>query len=218
MKYCKQTKKLFFGKYVHKIAVRISVASLFRGNNLQNTKLELDRFIANINPRTNRTTGVHGLYWMRNGVSIDELLLARQLATLLEDFEDFSMRVEGPTLGLYSNDDDLITKVSSVGSLYIEEVSSPETDDIKQFLLSTPKAIIRSTYTHKYKVTVAALGNNAITFVEWANKVPKVKVASKKFKYGGYFYVADQKTLSMCNIFLGDKIRKVEELVTGSEF
>ena len=34
---------------------------------------------------------------------------------------------------------------------------------------------------------------------------------------GGYFYVADQKTLSLCRIFLGDKIRRVDELRTFEE-
>ena len=84
-------------------------------------------------------------------------------------------------------------------------------------MLTTPKAIIRKEYTHKYKVTINALWESADNFKAWAVKLPKIKTTGNKYRFGGHFYVADEKTLSLCHIFLADKIRKVEQLVTTTE-
>jgi hypothetical protein len=130
---------------------------------------------------------------------------------------DYTLRVESSSLGLYSNDIDFIEKVTTIKDIHIEETSQAADNKVKEFLLSTPKAIIRKEYTHKYKVTVNALWDSADSFTTWAHKLPKIKTTGNNYKFGGYFYVADEKTLSLCHIFLSDKVRKVEELVTFEE-
>jgi len=211
----KKTTKLFFGKYVYKVALRLPVASTFRGNQLTVIKLELailkERFV------TNKTNRIQVGGWNRQLASKDDVDRAIAVADALETLSSYTLRVESTTLGLYSNDDDFFHKILSIPGIQVEETAEPADVKTKDFLLSTPKAIIRKEYTHKYKVTVNALWDSADNFKTWAGKLPKIKTTNNKYKFGGHFYVADEKTLSLCHIFLADKIRKVEQLVTTTE-
>jgi len=211
----KKTTKLFFGKYVYKIALRLSVASKFRGNNLKNITEELESLKEQF--ANNKLSRMQMGSWSRTSVTIEDVFMGMNLVDVLETLSSYTLRVEGSTLALYSNDIDFFHKVLSIPSVYVEETSEPVDQKIKEFLLTTPKAIIRKEYTHKYKVTVNALWESADNFKAWAVKLPKIKTTSNKYRFGGHFYVADEKTLSLCHIFLADKIRKVEQLVTTTE-
>jgi hypothetical protein len=211
----KKTTKLFFGKYVYKVAVRLPVASKFRGNNLKRISEDLESLKEQF--ANNKLTRMQMGSWSRSSFTIEDVFLGMNLVDVLETLSSYTLRVEGSTLGLYSNDDDFFHKVLSISGVYIEETSEPVDQKTKTFLLTTPKTIIRKEYTHKYKVTVNALWESADNFKAWAVKLPKIKTTNNKYRFGGHFYVADEKTLSLCHIFLADKIRKVEELVTTTE-
>jgi len=216
MSYSKKTNKLFFKKYVYKIAIRTPVASQFRGKNPILTKLQIAVLEDKIKRNGTMTVNAGG-YYNKKYATLAEIQIAKQILGVLETFDDYGLRVECNTLGLYSNDPAFIQSIENIIGIDIEETAEPENDEIKKFLLSKPKAIIRKEYTHKYKVTVKPLWSEADNFVEWAKKLPKIKVASRKYTYGGHFYVADEKTLSLCHIFLSDSITKIEELVTTAE-
>lgn len=211
----KKTTKLFFGKYVYKVAVRLPVAFKFRGNNLKNISEGLEHLKEQF--ANSKLTRIQQGSWSRSSFSVEDVYTGMNLVEVLETLSSYTLRVEGSTLGLYSNDDDFFHKVLSIPSIFIEETSEPVDQKTKTFLLTTPKTIIRKEYTHKYKVTVNALWESADNFKAWAVKLPKIKTTNNKYRFGGHFYVADEKTLSLCHIFLADKIRKVEELVTTTE-
>lgn len=211
----KKTTKLFFGKYVYKVALRLPVAAKFRGNKLTVVKLELAILKERFADRKVNHVQMGG--WNRSLASLDDVNRGLVIADVLESLSSYTLRVESTTLGLYSNDDDFFQKILSIPGIVVEETSEPADLKTKEFLLSTPKAIIRKEYTHKYKVTVNALWDSADSFKTWAVKLPKIKTTNNKYTYGGHFYVADEKTLSLCHIFLADKIRKVEQLVTTTE-
>jgi hypothetical protein len=215
--YQKKTTKLFFNRFVYKVAVRTPLSTLFRGKNLPNTRQQIeilaDRFSNNRVSSTNITNG----WRSRQQATSTDVFVGLLLLDQLESLSDFTLRVENSTLGLYSNDLDFISKITNIVNIDVEEIAVPETDEVRDFLLSNPKAIIRGEYTHKYKVTITGLWDSADNFKEWAVKLPKIKTTNNKYKYGGHFYVADEKTLSLCHIFLADKIRKVEQLVTTTE-
>ncbi len=212
--YKKTTKKLFFGKFVNKVAVQTSLAGYFRGNKLDKIKLDINIVSRRI---TDKLQSVQiGGSWSKKYAKIEDVQIALEIVGILESLTDYTLRVEGCTLSIYSNDD-VIKKVTNIKNIHIEETSQAADDKIKEFLLTTPKAIIRKEYTHKYKVTVNALWDSADSFTTWADKLPKIKTTGNTYKFGGYFYVADEKTLSLCHIFLSDKVRKVEKLVTFEE-
>ena len=212
--YKKTTKKLFFGKFVNKVAIQTPLAGYFRGNKLDRIKLDINIVSRRITDKL--PTVQIGGSWSKKYANIEDIRIAREIVTVLESLPDYTVRVEGWSLSMYSNDD-IIKKVSNIKNIHIEETSQAADDKIKEFLLSTPKAIIRKEYTHKYKVTVNALWDSADSFTSWAGKLPKIKTTGNNYKFGGYFYVADEKTLSLCHIFLSDKVRKVEKLVTFEE-
>jgi len=211
----KKTTKLFFGKYVYKVALRLPVAAKFRGNKLTVIKLQLAILKERFADRKVNHVQMGG--WNRQLASLADITRGLAIVDVLETLSSYTLRVESNTLGLYSNDDDFFHKVLSVPDIEVEETSEPVDLKTKEYLLSNPKVIIRKEYTHKYKVTVNALWDSADNFKAWAVKLPKIKTTKNKYKYGGHFYVADEKTLSLCHIFLADKISKVEQLVTTTE-
>jgi hypothetical protein len=215
LNYKKTTKKLFFGKFVNKVAVQTPLAGYFRGNKIERTKLDIGIVSKRLTDQKLQSVQIGGS-WSKTYAKIEDIQISREIITVLESLSDYTVRVEGWTLSIYSNDD-FIKNVTNIKNIHIEETSQAADDKVKEFLLSSPKAIIRKEYTHKYKVTINALWDSADSFTAWADKLPKIKTTGNSYKFGGYFYVADEKTLSLCHIFLSDKVRKVEELVTSEE-
>jgi hypothetical protein len=216
MKQLKKTKKLFYDKYVYKAVVITPLASMFRGANIENTLAEIDHFLRSMEYQ-GETSKVVGSRWNSRKVTVQEVRRDLALVHLLSSESDYFIRVEGDILSVYSSDESIIDTVTELYQGHLREVWRPENDKVKAFLLSTPKQIIRAEYSHKYKVTVNGL-NDPGTFKQWAEKIPKLKIMPRNdYLIGGYFYVADQKTLSLCRIFLGDKIRRVDELRTFEE-
>ena len=221
MWYCKKKKttKLFFNKYVNRVSINTPFAASFRGKKLENVQNMVDQVFA-IFVSKNMTGSVQiGSTWNRKYVSLDAVVGVSNLLKVLENYDDFTVRVEHNTLNIYCNDDSLIDSVSNIKELEVAEINTPQDQKARELLLNNPRSIIRADYTHKYKVTVSWLGQEqADSFVEWAKRLPKIKCASKKYCYGGHFYVADDKTLNLCRLFLSDKIRKVEQLIKAEEF
>lgn len=213
--YSKKTKKLFFDRYLYKVAVRTPLALYFRGSNLESTRRTIDA-IRNKMIHHCETEAFVGHSWNRVQVTLDQV--NRDLATivLLESQEECVIRVESTTLSVYSNDESVVDIMADMYKWHVYEVSRPENDKIKDFLLANPKTILREEFSHKYKVTVNPLDDSS-AFKQWAKNLPKIKVMRNNYQLGGYFYVADLKTLSMCRLFLANKIRRVDELHTFEE-
>jgi hypothetical protein len=215
--YQKKTTKLFFNKYVYKVAVRTPLSILFRGKDLLNTRQQVGALAERFGGTRFTSTNIANGWRSRQQATSADVFIGLMLLDQLESLSNFTLRVENSTLGVYCNDLDFISKITNINDIDIEEIAVPETDEVRDYLLSNPKSIIRGEYTHKYKVTINALWESADNFKSWAVNLPKIKTTKNKYRYGGHFYVADEKTLSLCYIFLADKIRKVEQLVTATE-
>lgn len=215
--YKKLTKKLFFKKYVFKVAIKTPLASLFRGNRPAAIKANLDL----LEDKLNRSKGMRvqvGPHWSRTLASRDDVLVGAKILEHLEELKDYVVRVESDTLGIYFNDSDYLDIFTNIPGIVIEEISEPFDDTAKNYLLTHPGVIIRSEYSHKYKVTIKSLYHENENFKSWAAKYDKIKLMpSNHYKYGGHFYVADDKMLSLCRLYMSDKVVKVEELVATSE-
>jgi hypothetical protein len=215
----KKTTKLFFNKFANRVSLRTPFASSFRGKNFKSVQETIDKALATF-VSSNSTHSIQiGSIWNKKYATFDDAVGVSNLLKILDTTEVFTIRTEWNTLTIYTNSDQLIDCITRIKELVIEEVNLPENQKIKDFLLNNPKSIIRTEYTHKYKVTVGCLSNTAAEdFVLWASNLPKIKCASKRYTYGGHFYVADEKTLSLCRLYLYDKIRKIEKLVKIQEF
>lgn len=212
----KTTKKLFFKKYLYKVAFNTPVSSFFRGNRLKVTSAQL--FIISDRLDRAKTEKVQIGNYNRHLVGKDDISVAYSIVEQLEELKDYAIRVESKTLGIYFNDKEQLKRFTSIEHVNIEEISIPENDEQASFLLGHPDAIFRKEYSHKYKVTIKALFGGSDDFTAWASKYDKIKLMPKnKYKYGGHFYVADDKMLSLCRLYLNDKLVKIETLVTSDE-
>lgn len=213
----KKTSKLFYDKFVNKISFTTPVSISFRN---KSEIPELLHVFEAYRIRIDKTkSGVIevGKSWNPKRLSRVELEFATKLVELLLKEQEYGIRVEGTTVGVYTNNDKLVDQIQQICPGEIKEISKPSNSTIKQFLLENPNKIIARTYTHKFKVTFNPLKNNAESFREWCANMPKVKLHTLDPNYEGFFYVSDLKILSLCKIFLGDKIRRVDEIVTLDE-
>jgi hypothetical protein len=216
MKLYKNTKtsKLFFDKFVNKVTVVTPVASEFRNNKMEYTKTSLANLSLRISKSENKSISVTA--WTKRMVNETDIKLAVALCNLLANTKsDYAIRVEGPWLGIYSNDDALIDNI--VANNMVKEVSKPASSKVRDFLLANPNSIISNKYTHKYRVTVNPLKESSANFHSWAEKIPTIKLLKRTYRTEGYFYASNEKTLGMCRLFLGNKLRRVDTLYLESE-
>lgn len=216
MLYSKKTNKLFFDKYAYKVSVTTPLATYFRGKDLDKAQADINYLASKFNASLEGKVQV-GQSWSKKYASFDDIIVGTRIIETLNSIGDYTLRIENTTLGIYFNEDDIFDKIIGIHHIQVREISRPENDSIKEFLLSKPKTIIRKEYTHKFKVTIKALWTEEPDFRAWAKKMPKIKTNPGSYKYGGYFYVADAKTLSICRLYLGNKVQKVEEIVCHSE-
>lgn len=214
-----KTKKLFFDRYLYKVSAISPIADTFRGKNLDSTEEKLSSMLLALKSTKEFSLSLNRFNIRpRRYATKDDLNIALDVCKFVKTLADYHFRVEGQILNFYTNSEtDIDHFVRLFPQDLIRYVVKPESDSIKNVLLSTPKTIISQGYTHKYKVTINPLGKSAEDFKTWSDKLPKIKRVGDSYKYGGYFYVADLKTLSLCQLFLADKIRRVDELVTPEE-
>ena len=214
------TDHLFYDKYVNKVVIELNIATLFRDRDLSRVKNSLAVYDKLLEDSGGSDVWV-GQCLRKRRVTVPDVLYASKLLALLQNNDNFSVRVERHRLAVYSNNDALIKAIVKIDAgLCVKEVSEPASDKVKDYLLSNPHTIIVKSYTHKYKVTVCALYADTANFHSWAEKLSgKIKLLSRTYQpgSGGYFYVADDRVLGMCKLFLGSKIRRVDTLVTESE-
>ncbi len=213
MKLYKNTSKLFFDRYVNKISLITVLASEFRYKNLPRTISKISALAKQI--EGSKAGRVQVGYYHKKTISVDDVFYVNKLCDILKTETDYAIRVEGNCLGVYTNNDNVVIDIEKLGK--IKEISKPSSDKIKNFLLANPNSIIAKKYTHKYRVTVNPLRDASESFHQWAEKIPSIKLLKRTYHTEGYFYAANEKTLGMCKIFLGSRIRRVDEMFLESE-
>lgn len=215
MRPIKKTNHLFYDKYVNKISIYTPLAGDFRSKELDKLKINFDQYSRLLENSKNGFIEIGS--WNKKRISVNDVIVGFKLLNLLSSEEDFAVRVEGKILGIYSNNDDLIECIHNIDHTVVREITKPANQTIKSFLLTNPNKIISKNYTHKFRVTINPLRANSQSFHEWAEKIPKIKLLKRTYSTEGYFYAADEKVLGLCRLFLGSKIRRIDEMVTEEE-
>jgi hypothetical protein len=213
MKPFKQTSKLFFDKYVNKISITNILASEFRSRDVVRAESQIKAIAVQVGNSPDGRIQIRS--WKKQYVTVADVMYVSKIIDVLRDETEYCLRVESNILGIYTNNDAIIDSVQQLGS--VREISKPVNSQIKEFLLANPRSIISKKYTHKYKVTVNPLKDSSESFHSWAEKIPSIKLLKRTYHGEGYFYAANEKTLGMCKIFLGNKIRRVDEMYLLSE-
>jgi hypothetical protein len=193
--------KLFQGKYRYKIVISSGLAGWFRGGNLDRITLLLE----------------HGDYYSRNATP-GEKSYAEKLHNLLRIVDDWHVRVETPYITIYLNDVKNLESLVKLSNTRIKYVSIPDPNNESK--LATQTVLVKN-LDFDYRVTVGATNQNYVSFVNWCKDNPKIRLPKRAAKDlskdyslgGGYFYVKDDKSLTMVKMFLGRTITRVENVV-----
>jgi hypothetical protein len=220
MKYIRKTNRLFYDKFVNKISFIMPLASLFRGKDFVAIKSMLAAYDDLISTSSLGYINIGKFYHRK--IDVEGVIQSQNLLKILEDSSsEYNVRVEGNIISFYTNDDKLLDDLAKLAKDSIRYISKPENDNIRQYLLDNPASVIVKKPEHKYRIVLKTLGSDrAQSFTEWVYKMPKIKLGSKPatMRYReGHFYVVDDKTLSVCRLFLSDKISRIEHLVSKDE-
>ena len=203
----KQTIRLFNGKYKYKIVLLSKAASWFRGNDYLTT---VKNGLASAD--TNSTS------WVRKLTLADKNYVLK-LFTAMTPMLEYSIRVESPYINFYTNNENDVEKLAKINSENVKYISLPTPGS--ENLLDDKKVLVKN-LNYSYKINMGRTRSNHSNFVLWCeDKIDRVRLPktakrnlSKDSAWGGYyFYVRDDKTLTMVKMFLGEGINSVESVV-----
>ncbi len=200
----KYSSKLFRGKYKYKIVFTSGVAGWFRSNNADSI---LDHYENND-------------YYYSRKASPNDKTHAKKLGELLKTIDSWAVRVETPFVSLYLDTENDLEKVVQSCKNRVKYVEIP--DPKSQNLLAEGTVLVKK-LDYKFKVSLGASNQNHSNFVQWCENNPKIRMPKRAKRDlnkdnnsgGGFFYVKDEKVLTMVKMFLGRTITKVETVVQG---
>ena len=200
----KHTTRLFFKKYKYKIVLVSKGAGWFRGNDLENVRTQL----SDNEPK----------FTLGGPLSDADKSYVLKLYTTLLKFKDYDIRIEHPLISFYSNSDSDVEKLAKLDTTKVKYVSFPEQGSEDK--LDNQQVLVKK-LNYGYRITMGRTRQDFTTFVKWCEgKSEKVKLPKRASKdlckphsWGGYyFYVRDDKTLTMVKMFLGGHIQLVESV------
>ena len=142
------------------------------------------------------------------------------LESKLSNFQDFDIRVEHPLLNFYTNNFNDIISITSVDIDRIKYVSVP--DEVLY-----PKLEKNTVFLPKidfgFKITMGKTRTSYDSFINWAETSDKVRLTKRCIQdltsdrsWGGsYFYVKDEKSLTMVKMFLGTEIGRIDRVINA---
>tara|TARA_Y200000002_G_scaffold380517_1_gene392178 strand:- start:2029 stop:2700 length:672 start_codon:yes stop_codon:yes gene_type:complete len=210
-----ETLKLFYNEYLYKVTIRNPISSIFRDKNLTYAREQLDKLQLDYESNTELILNKN----LRDTkISLEEFVGAKFLLTELEKQTDFKLRIESPRLSIYSNDkkwlEYLMTK-----PLNFTEFYSPNKANIS--LLAKNNIIVKDkNFGYSYKITLKDKVDS--NFYKWlSNNDDKVKIGDtclesiKNGNYvrGFYFYIRDDKVLSLIHLMISGGIARIDNLV-----
>lgn len=198
----KHTSRLFNKKYKYKVVLVTKGCGWFRNNDLDLVKKNLGTYVDSA--------------WGPK-LTPDDLLFIKKIYNVLKKFNDYELRVENPLLSLYTNTESLIESLAGLNPELVKYVSFPKPGS-EQILNNN--GVITKRIDYGYKVTIGRTRKSFEDFLNWANNMEKVRLTkrtkkelAKEHSWGGYyFYVKDDKTLTMVKIFLGTHIQTIEKV------
>jgi hypothetical protein len=200
----KYSTRLFRGKYKYKVVFTSGVAGWFRGSSADDI----------INHHDN-----NDYYYSRKASSSDKIH-AKKLGELLKKIDNWAARVETPCVSLYLDTEQDLEKVVTNCKSRVKyvEIPDPKSED----LLAEGTVLVKK-LDFKFRVSLGASNQNHSNFVQWCENNPKIRMPKRAKRDlnrdsnagGSFFYVKDEKVLTMVKMFLGRTITKVETVMQG---
>jgi hypothetical protein len=179
---------------------------VFRGNDLDSVSKKLAYYKAN-----GATKSLQ--FWSRS-MSTDDVTLAENILNLLTPMSDYVLRVESPTISIYTNKLEDIKKITDIVTNVVKYVSLSE-KELEKGVIYIKKI------DFDYKITLGHIRTPQDSLVKWCDNNSKIrmpKTCKEQLELGWgckqrYFYVKDDRSLIMVKMFLGSNIQRIERVI-----
>lgn len=224
-----ETKKLHYGKYLYKVVMYNSLAPIFRmefqKENFSYARSKLDECnIAYMEAFKKDPMVTHFILpWQRyyqETVRIDQYFDAINLFRLLKTETDYKIRVEQATLIVYTNDRNFVK--SLINNLKtVVEFWEPDPENIETLVNNKNIILVAKEPKYKYKLTFGKL-KGVPALAKWIESNPSLAKAgdstinslyNEGYVKGLYFYVRDNKALTLAQLMVGNNIQRIDELL-----
>jgi len=213
--------KLHYGKYLYKVCLSNQLSNLFSSHRTEQYRKDI---FSNLESNYKDGLELKMKRW-RFATPIDskDFKDAKFLDQLFKKHSDHRKRVEfGNLIMIYTSSEDMVNELVDNLSDCIKEIHRPK-EGIEAFLTQNIEtAIVKTPPDHEFRVY---LKGNRIdpSFANWlkANK-DKCKVGemtlwnienSSYHTNNSYFYIKNEKVLTMVRMIIGHNIRKAERLI-----
>lgn len=219
----RRTTKLHYGKYLYKATFRNDLSFCFASfRNSSKDRLNFVRqTISELTDKLDSNQKLEITVWRsKRTVSSVEYRYAKRILELLESHSDWRIRVEMASyMTVYTSDDNLISELEK--NCGANEIYKPEEGMENFLLLNIDTAVINKPSKYEYRVYLKSNRNNQ-GLANW------LKANSDKSQVGlttlhnleqgwhvsgNYFYVRDDRVLTMVRMVAGNSIRRVEKLI-----
>ena len=219
-----ETTKLHYGEYLYKLVLSNQLNTIFRTELQRHGKLGFAKEQLN-NLREKYIQGEpleEQVYRTVRIIPNDDYLDALDIYAVLKFGDDYKLRVDPwRRLSIYSNDKELLKKITRKMRVSNLEFWEPATESINALLNEKNIILVDTLPEMSIKVT---LGTRSVdpSFANWLkantdkSRVGPIALASIEegtYLNGLYFYIRDEKVLSLVNMMAGHNIRRIDKLV-----
>lgn len=212
--------KLHYGKYLYKICLTNQLSSLFGSHRTKQTRESIlkelqDSYDNNLtlHLRRRRTSTI---------INNEDFENAKFLKQLFEKYTDHRKRVEfGNRIIIYTSNEDMLDEITDNLSRCIKEIYKPK-EGIEGFLTQNiGTAIVKTPPEYNFRVYLKGSHIDP-NFANWLkanqdkSKVGEItlwNIENNNYIDNSYFYIKNEKVLTMVRMIIGHNIRKVEQLI-----
>lgn len=217
----KDTRKLFYGKYIFRVEMYFPHGHYFRNKNFNYVREALD----SMQKQYEESGQIMEPFVYSNfskPVSLHNFHDLKRLYEMLKfSTAKYILRVENPSLNVYSNDSDLINNLTTQFSRRTTSVHRPKDDLHEKMLLSDENIIFtKSQSEYQYKVCLRVTDPQKFEdFIEYCKdrdhcSTPGGVSANSWYRTSQRtLYLKDIKTLSFFSLFEGFTIQSIYKLV-----
>ena len=217
-----ETTKLFYNKYLYRLGIRNPLASIFRNKNFAYASTILDQLQQDFESGL----PLQVTYVMRvQPIRIQDFKDAQILYNELTRYnDDYILRIENQTVGVYSNDKQWLKTLSNKIKNVLD-FCEPDKEIVEYLKQNINTIIVEDTFGYDFKIT---LGNEICptTFSQWLRtNRDKVKVTDKliedienrQYTAGRYFYIRSENVLMLVKLIILDSIQRIDKLVSKQD-
>jgi hypothetical protein len=213
------TKRLYFNKWP------IKVECYLRGSN-KIARIGATQTLAWCEGR--------GKVWdVEKNINLQDLKSFTEKTIAILEGKECQIRTEGNHFNIFCKDRALLESIKKEMNPWIRCITEPENDQQYEFLISQGhKKVICKEYPYgqfRYRIYLKDRVQPELkqNFLAWVNKTSTDSIlisgateswlsGERKFKQDPFFYVLDEKTLSMILLYVGNNVKKVQEFILRS--